>query len=247
MSNMNIDVTAIPEKRRNTYREFAQLLAALAGDNLLGLCGFGGWVVDDPCYADAPASSVLVLRRVDLTLLDELARRGSKFGRQRIAAPLIMMPEYIEASCDVFPLELLEIQQLHARISGEDHFPALTFARTDLRLQCERELKVELMQLRQGLIAAAGRHKLLHELCVSAAERTMRIVRGVLHLLGKEAPPLARDVLETTAEVTGVNLVTLARALLAADRLDFADFRRCYAEAEALAAYVDKFDDAAGQ
>ena len=254
MSKLNIDVAQLPEKRREALLEFTRLLDGLAGDNLLGLCAFGGWVVNDPCYADAPARNVLVLRRPDLPMLDKLASHGGRLRRKGIAAPLIMTPEYIRTSCDVFPLELIEIQQLHRRICGEDYFSELDFESAHVRLQCERELKSELIQLRQGLISATGHHKLLHELCVASAERCTRVLRGVLHLAGKEVPGLARDLLETTAEVTGrpvrspdatfLNLVTLARALLGADRLDFDGFQRCYAEVEALAAYVDGLDQA---
>jgi hypothetical protein len=242
MGNTEIDVAGLPEERRAAFGEFAGMLTALAGENLLGLCGFGGWVVEDPAYVQAPARSVLVLRRCDLPMLDQLGARGGRFRRKNIAAPLVMTPEYIQASCDVFPLELLEIQQLQRRVCGEDYFSKLTFAPGDLRLQCERELKSELIQLRQGLIAATGHHKLLHDACVAAAERCIRVVRGILHLASKEVPLFARDVLTAAAEVTGLRLVTLARALAGADRLDFDRFQRCYAEVEALAAYVDELD-----
>ncbi|MGD8450435.1 MAG: hypothetical protein PVJ57_01335 [Phycisphaerae bacterium] len=235
-----IRVDALPAGRREVFAEFARTVQQMAGDGLLGLCACGGWVVDDRFYERAPAQGVLVLREVDLNLLDRLASVGGRFGRRNVAAPLIMTSEYIEASRDVFPLELLEIQQLHRVVCGADHFESLSLAPADLRLQCERELKSELIRMRQGLIAAAGKRGPLDELCAGAAERSVRVLRGILHLVGREVPALVLNVMETAAEVAGLRLVTLARAAAGADHLDFDGFRRCYDEVAALAHYVDQ-------
>ena len=242
MSMPDLNLDSIPEQRREAFGELARLLVELAGDELLGLCAFGGWIVDDRCYEHALARGVAVLKRVDLPMLDRLASQGGRLGRKGVAGPLIMTPEYIRASCDVFPLELLEIQQLHRLVVGEDHFADLSFAPGDLRLQCERELKSELIQMRQGLISAAGRHKALHDVCAAAAERTVRVLRGVLHLAGQEAPKLAVELMSVADKATGLKFATLARAAVGTDRLDFDGFRRCYAEVEALAKYVDELD-----
>lgn len=237
-----IRVEALPAGRREVFAEFARTVQQLAGDGLLGLCACGGWVVDDRCCERAPAQAVLVLREVDLNLLDRLASVGSRFGRRNVAAPLIMTPEYIDASRDVFPLELLEIQQLHRVVCGADHFESLSLDAADVRLQCERELKSELIRMRQGLISAAGKRGPLDELCAGAAERSVRVLRGILHLAGRDAPALALNVMESTADVTGLRLVTLARAAVGADHLNFDGFRRCYDEVAALAQHVDQLE-----
>jgi hypothetical protein len=57
---------------------------------------------------------------MDLKFLKFLAPLGKKFGRKRIAAPLIMTPEYIDTSLDVFPIEFFNIQQLHLTVYGDD-------------------------------------------------------------------------------------------------------------------------------
>ena len=112
MKNHDLNLDGIPRARREPFRGFTEALVGLAGESLVGLSAFGGWVVNEPLYSDTPARSVAVLKTVDLQMLDRLAHEGVKFGKQSIAAPLIMTPEYIRASCDAFPLELLEIQQV---------------------------------------------------------------------------------------------------------------------------------------
>src|SRR5512140_931459 len=62
--------------------------------------------------------SVIVLRKMDLAFLDILAPLGSRYGKQGLAAPLIMDPAYICNSVDVFPLEFFNFQLLHQAIYG---------------------------------------------------------------------------------------------------------------------------------
>ena len=245
MPNRKIDSSALPTTQRHGFEQFTQALLELAGDNLLGLSAFGGWLETDPFFENTPARSVAVLKRVDLKMLDRLASSGAKFGKSNISAPLMMTPEYIKSSCDVFPLELLEIQQLHTPIVGEDHFAELTFAQGDVRLQCEREFKGELIQLRQGLLAAAGRHKLLPELCRACAARIVRMLRGVLLLGGvSPAPKLTREIVKQAAETTDRPLDTLARIVATPSEIDFDAFERFYTEVDGLTSYVDGLTDA---
>jgi len=236
---------AIPEKRRKAFGEFALTVRGVFGEHLKALVAFGGWVVDDPFFAEAPATSVLLTDRVDLVPLDKLARAGVHFGRRGVRAPLIMTREYIEASRDAFPLELLEIQQVHVTVYGDDPFCSLTFRPEDVRLQCERDLKSELIQMRQGLLAAAGRHRLLHEIALAATERTVRVLRGLLHLSDPEAPPrTAAEIVERASKFSGVALEKMATVVNGTERTSFEQFVQLYEELENLARRVDSFDTA---
>lgn len=231
----------IPAEYRDAVRGLAAVLRELGGGNLLSLVAFGGWLDGDPFYAGTPARTVAVLERIDLDLLDRLARCGERLGRQRLAAPLIMTVPYIQASRDAFPLELLEIREQHTAVVGEDPFVGLELARRDLRLQCERELKGELIQLRQGLLAAAGRYALLHTLCQASAARVLRVLRGVLVLAGMHPLPRhSRELVERAEQVSGCRLATLARYVAVADDLGLEGFKAYYGELAELAAHVDR-------
>jgi len=242
MSNIDIDVTGLPRNVHEIFRELTRALVELTRDGLLGFSAFGGWLRDDSFYEGTPARSVAVVERFDLQALDRFAGQGVRFGKRGLSAPLIMTPAYIQASCDVFPLELLEIQQLHALLTGKDHFAELKFTPGDLRLQCERELKSELIQLRQGLLAAAGQHKLLGDLCRNGADRTTRVLRGVLHLKGETVAQHADELLARSVDITGVALDAIHRVVSGTAQVGFTEFETFYAELTNLAGYVDKLD-----
>jgi len=241
MLHESFRLNAIPIDFRDGFELLAHVLSEIAADNLLSVSAFGAWLVDDPLYAREPAGSVLVLRSLDLSLLDRLARHGARLGQLKLQAPLIMTPEYVHASCDTFPLELLEIQQLHEPLLGEDHFAACRFEPRDLRLQCERELKRELIQLRQGLLAAAGKRRALDEVCRASARRTMRILRGLLRLGGQAKAPERSAALVTAArKSSGVRLDELHEVVTGAEHIGFEGFERFYREIESLAACADR-------
>ena len=242
MSETHGNVAALPANSRAAFRELGELLVRLGGERLLELAAFGGWLVDDPLYDGTPARSVAVLQEVDLRLLDQFARAGVRLGNLGLSAPLTMTPQSIAASRDTFPLELLQIQQQHVVLLGQDHFATLRFEPAHVRLQCERELKSALLHLRQGLLAAAGNYKQLGASCRQEAERATRVLRGVLHLAGCAPAGRSSEIVAQAAGHTGLALDGLATLVGAPRHVDFPAFERFYQELTALAEYMDRLD-----
>jgi hypothetical protein len=198
---------------RESVRQYTDELIALAGSKLLGLTLYGPIARGQFIPARHAVQSVVVLDHIDLDLLRRLARDGSRFGRKHISAPLMMTPASIRESRDTFPLEFLEIQQCRVHVLGTDYFADLKFEREHVRLQCERELKSQLIGLRQGLLAAAGREKLLGTLEVNVVNSLLRAMRGLIWLQGRTAPVAAETIV---TEMEGLTHATLngIRAIL---------------------------------
>ncbi|MHC4063474.1 MAG: hypothetical protein ACYSUI_03085 [Planctomycetota bacterium] len=229
----------ITESLRLPIRQYAGLVRDIAGPNAGALTLFGpvvAGVFDPKRHA---VKSVLVLKAVDLPILRRLAEHGAKLGKARISAPLIMTPEYIKASLDTFPLELLEIQQQHLNLFGEDHFGDLTFDEAHIRLQCERELKVVLIGLRQGLLAATGKEKFLGGLEMNLGEALMRTLRGLLLLKGQRQAKPAVAVIAEVEKITERKLLGVRQALDASATHGWSEFESLYRDVEALGELAD--------
>lgn len=220
-------------------RDFANLLRDLAGDGVKSLTLYGAIAAGSFDASRHTAHSVLVVSGVDLAVLRRIAEQGPRFGKQRISAPLIMTPTYIAASRDTFPLELLDIQQNHIVVFGEDYFTDLEFDGADIRRQCERELKVQAMSLRQGLLAAAGRDKVLGEILKGVNENLLRIMRGMLWLKDRREPQAGKRVVEEIEQIVGRKLPGVRATLLAADTPGWPEFENLYRDIEALGEIVD--------
>jgi predicted nucleotidyltransferase len=187
------------------FKPFQDEILKSHKDNIHSITIFGSALTDDFNPEKSDVNSVLVLNKMDLGFLEVLASLGKTYGKKGISAPLIMTPEYVMHSVDVFPIEFLNIKLLHETLFGEDLFQPLVIERKDLRLQCERELKVRLIGLRQGYISSMGDAKILSELFINTISGYIPLFRGVILLLRKEPPLKNEDVLQVLKDASGVN------------------------------------------
>lgn len=151
----------------------------------------GSAVVPDYNEKLSDINSVVVLHNMDLRFIEFLAPLGKKYGKKRIAAPLVMTPEYILGSLDAFPVEFLDFKLIHRTVYGSDILNDLAITKPNLRLQCEREIKTKLIGLRQGYLSSLGKREHLAAALVRSFTGSMALFRAVITLLGGE-PPVPR-------------------------------------------------------
>ena len=229
----------VAEPMREPLERFAGLIRELGAENAQTLILFGSIAAGSFDPQRHTARSVLVLEHVDLSLLRNLAQQGVKFGKTRIAAPLIMTPDYIKSSLDTFPLELIDIQQNHIALFGEDYFKDLSFDDGHVRLQCERELKTILIGLRQGLLAAAGREKFVGALEQDVGEGLVRTLRGLLWLKGQRDVRPAGGVIVEVEKLAERSLPGIRTSLDPMARHGWDEFEMLYHDVEALGEMAD--------
>ena len=241
MDKSDVDVSSLPLPVQPAVRNLAELLLDSAGDNLLALAVFGAVLTGDFDPKRMPVRSVVVLKKMDLNLLDRLRSYGPRMGRQRLQAPLFMTEHYIDQSRDSFPVELLEIQRLNCTVLGQDCFESLEFSRGDVRLQCERELKANLISLRQGLLSA---HKdgLIGPLLAAAAEHLLRILRALLWLKEVECPSEAEKVITAAEGLLDWKLPGLRNCIAPPGKAGFKQLHQLYRDIEGLSKYVNEIN-----
>ena len=204
--NLKADIAA-------RYKPFLDMILEHHQDLIHSVHIVGSALTQDFDPRTSDINSVVVLDKMDLKFLEFLAPLGKKYGRKRIAAPLIMTPEYIAKSLDVFPIEFFNIQQLHLTVFGEDIFIDLNINKSDLRRQCEQELKVKLIGLRQGYISAAGDQKILARGFAESFSGYMPLFKAIILLLGKVPPRNNADILSALEEIAGVPTEVFKRVL----------------------------------
>ena len=192
-------------------------------------------------------NSVVVLNNMDLKFITFLAPLGKKYGKRKIAAPLVMTPRYIQESLDAFPVEFLDFKLVHKTIYGEDLLKDLRIETPPLRLQCEREIKTKLIGLRQGYISSLGRKEHLAVLLVRSITGSMSLFRTIITLLGKEPPIPRAAVVKTFGAATGIETETFERLLMLkagaikpSDQELHALFERYYSALESIGKIIDE-------
>jgi predicted nucleotidyltransferase len=206
----------------------------------------GSAVIPDYDEKLSDINSLVVLKAMDLRVLAFLAPLGKKYGKKRIAAPLVMTPEYIKTSLDAFPVEFLDFKLIHKTVYGSDLLRDLRIDLPHLRLQCERELKTKLIGLRQGYISSLGKKDAIAAVLVRSFTGSMALFRAIISLLGKEPPILRADVITMLGSVTGIKtdifkeLLMLKSHLLKPSEQELASlFERYYNTLESTGKIID--------
>ena len=227
-------VNEIPYEMRDPLRGYASRLRELAAENFHALTLYGSIASGKFEPQRDRALSVVVLGEVDLPMLRQLAHEGPRLQRKSIAAPIVMTPQYIEDSLDTFPLELIEIQQRHITVMGDDYFSELNFEDQHVRLACERELKTLLIAMRQGLLSAGGRDRLLGALELTTSEGLVRAMRGLLWLHGQRDATRATDIVGRVEVALDVRLPGIREVLDASAEHGWPQFQALYKDLELL-------------
>lgn len=233
------EIDRIIAPMREQVGSYARLIQELFGESGKGLTVFGAVLTESFSMERDAVRSVLVVERVDLPQLRRLADQGRKLGKIGITAPLIMTPGHIRTSLDTFPLELIEIQQQHVTLCGQDYFKELTFENAHIRLQCERELKRILIGMRQGLLAAAGREHIARGMGKDAADDLARTLRGLLWLKDRKEFMNATEVITEIETITTRKLPGIRNSLHSTTSSGWTHFDHLYHDVETLGEIVN--------
>jgi len=203
-----IDLTGLAPAVAAKVHPMISEIAAMHAPNIHSVHIAGSAVLPDYDEKLSNVNSVVVLHAMDLKFVEFLAPLGKKYGKQKIAAPLLMTPEYIRTSLDSFPVEFLDLKLIHKTVYGSDLLQDLQIKNADLRIQCEREVKTKLIHLRQGYLSSLGEKKQLSAVLVRSFTGSMALFRAIIALLGKEPPVPRKDVIQlfcsSTATRTGL-------------------------------------------
>ena len=124
----------------------------------------------------------------------------------------------LERTVDVFTIELLDMQQHHRVLYGEDAVKDLRIPMDLHRVQVEYELREKLVLLRQHILVASDSESRLLELLVRSAPSFTTLFRHALIALGGTPPGTRREALELLAKRVGFDSSVLLRVLDAREK-----------------------------
>ena len=209
MSDIKID--NLKTKVAQKIKPFIEEIINQYPSNLHSIHIVGSAITEDFDEKSSDINSIVVLKQMDLKFVELIAPFGKRYKKQGIAAPLIMTPDYIQRSLDVFPVEFLNFKMIHETLYGEDILNDIEIDLSDLRHQCEREIKTKLIGLRQGYISSEGDIKIIAENIMSYITGYIPLFRGIIFLMGKEPPVKKQEVLTDLSANTGINMDILKK------------------------------------
>ncbi len=191
-------MSSISEKIEQTIKQFSDDIQKAFGSEVISIVLYGSAVSEEFIPKKSDLNFLVVLTAKGIKQIDQVHKLFPKWTKKRIALPIFLTKEYIQASTDSYPIEFFNMQCCYRVIRGEDVLKDLSLKKEDIRLQCERELKGKLLQLRQVFILTKGQSKALKTLIGQSIVTFTSIFRALLYLRGKEIPSGKQEVILST-------------------------------------------------
>jgi hypothetical protein len=243
----------VPEDKIN---DFVKRVREAAGSNLESVILFGSAVSGDFHFGLSNLNLFCVLRDSSFASLQALAPVAKWWDRQKQPPPLCMTRKELQRSTDVFTIELLDMQQHHRVLFGEEVVQGLRISMHVHRVQVEYELREKLILLRQQILLASGNDSRLWELLLHSVPSFGTLFRHALIALGDASPAARRDAVQALSTRVGFDPTALNQVLdvrehkAASKKIDINDLAARYLAAiEKVTAAVDEAldSDASGR
>jgi hypothetical protein len=173
--------------------QFVNRIRAASGENLQSLILYGSAAGGEfhPEFSDV--NLFCVLRETSFAALTALTSTIEWWLGQKQSIPLVMTSDELRRSADVFAIELLDMQQRHRVLFGDDVLKDLTVDLHHHRAQVEYELREKLILLRKGVLVAGSSEKRQWELLLGSLSAFTTLFRHAQIAWGGAPPTSKRE------------------------------------------------------
>jgi len=184
---MELRLDSITPEARDSIGAFFEETVGKLGRRLHAGVVSGEALLDSYVRRKSPISVMLVVDQVDPGLLHLAGVIWRRHAKRGFEPPLVMGAPELARSLDSYPVEFLSIKLSGAVVCGDFDLHSLDIRPSDLRLQCERELRGLLIHTRMAYLQFGQQEKRLGRVVAGGTGKLMAIVRAVAFLLKGDA------------------------------------------------------------
>ena len=203
----------LKEPFKKTIADFIDGLKKIYVDDLISVILYGSAASNEFSEHFSNLNLLVILKNTGLGSLKKVTGlvNHPKF---RIIQPLFLTEDYINKSLDVFPIEFIDMQENYSLLYGKDILKGINVDTKNLRFQCEQELKVKLINLKQQYLKISRDDKRgLSLLLYKNFTSLVHLLRNMLRLKGKPVPYLKEEILQSFSAEFKIDTTTLKRIL----------------------------------
>jgi hypothetical protein len=227
--------------------EFISKLRAAGPDNLVSVILYGS-AADGEFHSHYSDLNLLcVVRDSSFAALAKIAGAVDWWRKKKHHPPLVLMPQELKDTADVFSIEFSDMKQRYRVLHGEDVLRDLSVPMHLHRSQLEYELREKLFLLRQHLLLAGSNEKALWEVMLNSLSSFTTLCRHALIEMGEQGRKHSREAVQELAARLNydpsafVQLIDIRAQKIDRKQLRAADVAARYLSTiEAVAAAVDK-------
>jgi len=194
----------IPHDPKDIFDEFTKDYQESYGKDLVAIILYGSAASGNYIPKKSDINFLVVLTEEGINGLQRSFKTVAQWHKRNVSTPLFLTKSYISSSLDAFPIEFLNMQKSYHVVYGEDILKELSFEKRHLRLQCERELRGKLLQLRQAYLESRGKSKHLIAIIKNSLTAFMSIFRALLSLKDNDVPAEPESIFSLVSQELGV-------------------------------------------
>jgi predicted nucleotidyltransferase len=178
-------------------------LKKAAGANLTSVMLYGSAARGDFHAKHSDLNVLCVLGKAEAPELSELRGPAAWWEQKGHPAPLVFTLEELRNSADIFAIEFMDIRASRRVLFGDDVFATIDVPTHLHALEVERDLRTNLIRLRQAYLKISGSDSALVELMDASLGSFKTLFRHALIVLGDEAPKSGREAVDRLAAKLG--------------------------------------------
>ncbi len=198
--------------------ELVEGLKSAIGANLKTVILFGSAAAGEFQPEHSDLNVLCVLDRLDGAELQKLSPTARWWEKKGHPAPLVFGLEELQRAADVFAIELLDIQEKHRLLFGDNIFTEMRIPLHLHREQVERELRTNLVRLRQRYLGSARNDRAVRHLITESVSSFIVLFRHALRAMSEPAPHNRQAVVEQLATRLGFDAAGVLNALQLRER-----------------------------
>ncbi len=193
-------MTKIPKDPKEIFDAITKDYQDIYGGDLTSIILYGSAASGNYIPKKSDINFLIILTEEGINQLKKSFKTVEKWHKRKVSTPLFLTKSYISTSLDSFPIEFLNMQKSYQLVFGEDVLKELQFNKNHLRLQCERELKGKLLQLRQVYLESRGKTKNLKYIIENSLTAFISIFKALLYLKDKDVPSDRKMIISLTSQ-----------------------------------------------
>ena len=183
----------------NTEQLMKEVYEAI-GPELKSVVLYGSAVAGDFVEGVSAYDVLIVAEKLGASELAALSVPLARWEAAGNPMPQLFTPEELAGSADVFPIEMVDMQQSRRVLLGPDPLAEIKIDMQDYRVQLERELKTRLLLLRRRYLGCCGKSDSVARLLVASVSTFSVLLRACLRLYNESAPAEKTKAVEELAK-----------------------------------------------
>jgi len=172
-------------KKKSAAQALAKVkedLQRALGDDLVCLLVFGSYASGEYQPGRSNLNLFLMIQDSNDRTLSQMEPVFRDWTRQGQPVPVIIEAAELSVYARSLPIEFLDMRDHHRVLLGEDPFTHTTVDLSNLRAQCEQELSIKLLKLRQATTLLSKQPKKLENVLHASLPSVLTLLRSVLRL-----------------------------------------------------------------